>query len=157
AVAGHQVRRHVDGDLATERPDREQFRRCVFAAAQSRAHPGDELLRLERLDHIVVGTRFEAEDDIYGVRFGGQHHDRYARLRADGATDVDAAHAREHEVEQHDVRPYVPKRGEGPLTVGYERGHKALGPQHDAEHLGEGGVIVDHQHTGSHGLQYSIS
>src|SRR5262249_48645820 len=35
-------------------------------------------------------------------------------------------------------------------------GQEALAAQHDAEHLGEGGVVVDDQDTGSHDVQYSI-
>ena len=61
------------------------------------------------------------EADVDGVALGGQHDDRDPRLRPDRPADVDPAHAGQHQVEQHDVRPGVPERAEGALPVGDER------------------------------------
>src|SRR3954452_6821991 len=50
AVAAHRVARDVDGEVA----DLQHLGCRLVGAAQPRPHPCDELLGLERLDHVVV-------------------------------------------------------------------------------------------------------
>ena len=69
-------------------------RRDVVVLAQPGAHPGDELLRLERLHHVVVRAGLQAQHDVDGVALGGQHDDRGAALGPDRAAHVDAGQAR---------------------------------------------------------------
>ena len=156
AVAADRVGRHVDGDLVAGRTDGQHLRRHVLAPAQPGPHPGHQLLGLERLDHVVVGAGLQPEHHVDGVALGGQHHDRHAGLAPDGAGHVDAAHARQHQVEQDDVGSVVAERGQRPFAVRDEGRHEALAAQHDAEHLGEGGVVIDHEYPGSHGVYRSI-
>ena len=105
--------------------------------------PGDQLLGLERLDDVVVGAGLEPDDDVDGVALGGQHHDRDAGLGADLLADVDAVLAGQHQVEQHQVGPVVAERLERLVTAGDHPALEALLAEHDREHLGQRGVVVD--------------
>jgi hypothetical protein len=89
------------------------------------------------------------------VALRGEHDDRHAGLTPDRPTHVDAAHAGQHQVEQDDVGTDLPERVQGPFAVGDEGRQETFAPQHDAEHLGERGIIIDHQYTGPHAIQYS--
>ena len=119
--------------------------------------PGDELLGLERLDDVVVGAGLQAQHDVDGVGLRREHDDRHARLGADRPADVDAVHAGEHEVEQHDVRPQVPHGRQRPRAVADHGGVESLTPQHDGQHLGQCRVVVDHQYARLHARQYPTS
>src|SRR5207248_1354016 len=48
------------------------------AAAQQGPEPGEDLLDVEGLDHVVVGAGVEAGDTVGGLDEGGQHEDRRA-------------------------------------------------------------------------------
>src|SRR6476659_2275844 len=55
AATGH----HVAGDVDRQVADRERLRGRVLEAAHPRPDPGHQLLRLERLDDVVVGPGLE--------------------------------------------------------------------------------------------------
>src|SRR3954451_1791830 len=116
------VRRDVDRDVA----DRQLLGRLGLGAPHPGADAGDELLGLERLDDVVVGARLQAEDDVDGVALSREHHDRHARLGADGPADVDAVHAGEHEVQQHDIGPQLTHGGQRTGAVADHGGVETL-------------------------------
>ena len=148
AVAGHLVGGHVDLDVA----DRQHLGGLVLVAAQPGAHPGHQFLGLERLHHVVVGAGLQAEHHVDGVGLGGQHHDRHTGVRAQHPADVDAVHAGQHQVEQHQVGPQFAHRGQRLRAVGDHRGVETLVAQDDGEHLGQRGVVVDDQNPLPHGV-----
>ncbi len=139
AVTGDLVRRYVDLD----RTDREQFGRLLVGTTQPGTHACHQFLGLERFDHVVVGTGFQTEDDVDGVGLRGEHHDGHTGVRTQHATDVDAVHPGQHQVEQHQVRADLAHRGECLRTVADDEGFEPLTLQHDREHLGERGIIID--------------
>src|SRR5690606_11425892 len=149
----HGVPGHVDHQVA----DGELFRCRLLRPAQPRADAGDQLLRLERLHDVVVGTRFEAHDDVDRVALGREHDDGYAGLRPDQAADLDAVPAGEHQVQQHQVGFGLAKSGQRLVAVGYERRLKTLTTQHNAEHLGQCGVVVDDKDSSLHKRHHPIS
>ena len=112
AVAGDRVAGDVDGEVA----DAEPLGLGLVVAAQPGAHPGDELLGLERLHDVVVGAGLQAHDDVDGVGLGRQHDDRHAGLGPDLAADLEAVDAREHDVEEHQVGAVVTERADGGRT-----------------------------------------
>ncbi len=71
--------------------------------AEQRPDAGRQLLGGERLGQVVVGTRLEARHDVVGVGAGRDHDDRDVGHPADGAADVEAVDAGQHDVDQHDV------------------------------------------------------
>jgi hypothetical protein len=153
AVALDRVAGHVDGQVA----DLEQLRRRFLAAPKAGPDARDELLGLERLDHVVVRAGLQAHDDVDGVGLGGEHDDRDAGLGADRAADVDAVGAGQHQVEQHEVRLVLAEHGERLVAVGAQGRLVALAAQDDAEHLGQGGVVVDDQHAALHAVTHPRS
>src|SRR3954470_7878008 len=96
ASAADLVGLDVDLDRRILRPDRQGLGGDVLVVAQSRPHAGDQLLRLERLDDVVVGTGFEPQHDVHGVGLGRQHDDRRPALGPDRPAYVDARDARQH-------------------------------------------------------------
>src|SRR5665811_1610086 len=147
AVAGHPVAGDVDLQVA----DDQVLRRRLVGATQPGTHAGDELLRLERLGDVVVGTRLQAEDDVDGVALGGQHDDRHPRLAPDQSADLGAVLAREHEVQQDEIGLTTSERLERVVAVCAEEGFETLRAQDDADHLGQRDVVVDHQDSTLHG------
>ena len=139
AVPGHLVRRHVDLDVG----DGEHLRGLVVVAPQPRPHPGHQFLGLERLHDVVIGARLEAQHHIHGVGLGGQHHDRNTGIGAQHPAHVDAVHAGQHQVQQHQIGAQFAHRGQGLGTVTDDRGVETLPTQHDGEHLGQRSVVID--------------
>ena len=71
-------------------------------------------------------------------------------LRSNLAAHLDAVATGQHEVEQDQVGIRGPERLEGERAVGAEERLEAVAAQHDADHLGEGRVIVDDQNACAH-------
>ena len=91
-------------------------------------------------------------DHVERVGLGGEHDDGYAGLRPDLAAHGDAVTPGEHQVEQDEVRPGVAEHAHRPGAVAAEDRVEALSAQHDAEHLGQGCVVIDDQHASPHSV-----
>jgi hypothetical protein len=133
----------------------QHFGRVDRAGSQARPDACDQLLGVERLDHVIVGAGLETLDHIGGVGLRREHDDRHTGLGPDEPAYLDAVEAGQHQVEQYEVGLRIAKDLERLRAIGAEDGLEALGPQHDADHLGERGVIVDYQNASVHGLQIS--
>ncbi len=71
-----------------------------------RRHARDEFLRAERFGDVVIGAQFEAAHAIGLFAARRQHHDRRAgcpRFLAHGLAHEQAVHARQHQIEQHEI------------------------------------------------------
>ena len=75
--------------------------RRLLGATEHRADPRDELLRTERLRHVVVRADLEAGDLVRLVAASREHHDRHGRVAAERARDIKAVELRQTEIE-HD-------------------------------------------------------
>src|SRR5271166_4515765 len=75
---------------------------AVADAAQYGANARHQLARIERLAEVIVGAQFETDDAIDIVAASGQHQDRRGARRAEFAQHVEAADARQHDVEYED-------------------------------------------------------
>src|SRR5919109_4097567 len=78
AAGGHAHARDVELDVADA--DLLAARRWSLGAPQHRAHSGDELLRAERLRHVVVRADLETHELVGLVGTPGEHDDRDARV-----------------------------------------------------------------------------
>jgi hypothetical protein len=73
---------------------------------QLRANPRQRHRKVNRLGHVVVGTKAERVNDVAAIGPRGHHDDgKRARrmLLANAAEDFEAAHPRHFDVEQHEV------------------------------------------------------
>ena len=61
----------------------------------------------------------------------------------------------QHDIEQDQVGPELAEERHGPPAVGAVRHLEPLLAEHDAEHLGEGLVVVDHQYACVHVVNLS--
>ena len=137
-AAGDDVLRNVDRQIA----DLEHFAGLVGVLAHPRTDAGDELTRFERLGDVVVRAGFQAQHHVDGVGLGREHDDRHGGFLADLLADIHAAHAREHEVQQNQVRLVFTERGDRLEAVDDGLCFKPFSLQHDGQHLGDRGVIV---------------
>ncbi|CRG92914.1 hypothetical protein PISL3812_09992 [Talaromyces islandicus] len=142
----HRVTRHVDHQIA----DRELLRRGLLGAPQPRTDPRHQLLGLERLDDVVIGAGLQAHHHVDGVALRRQHDDRHPGLGPDQPAHLDAVPAGQHEIEQHQIGLGLTESGQSPVTVRDERRLEALAAQHDAEHLGQCGVVIDDENASLH-------
>src|SRR5690606_12404842 len=140
----------VPGDIDRQVPDSELGWLAPVAAAQARPDPGQQLLGLEGLHDIVVGTGLQAGHHVLGVGPGGEHHDRDARLGPQVPAYLHPVEGGQHHVKQHQVRAELTKERHGPSTVRAVGHLQALLAQHDAEHLGQCLVVIDHQYACVH-------
>ena len=73
------------------------------APPHGRAHPGQQLVHLERLGDVVVRAGVERLDLLVAGRPRGQHDDRHRVPSADAVQDLDAVEVGQSEVEDDDV------------------------------------------------------
>src|SRR5688572_3007908 len=114
AVLGHRVRGEVDGQRSDREPGVLRF--GAAHAPHERANAGDELIRAERLGNVVVGADFQSHDAVGLFGPGGDHDDRQAGggpVGAEEPADLEAADARQHDVEDGDVHRLFARDGQG--------------------------------------------
>ncbi len=83
-------------------------------AAQHRLDAREQLARRKRLGDVVVGAALETAHFVLLLGARGQHDDRdlLGVLGAlQGAGELQAAHVRQHPIDQHQVRPHVDDPG----------------------------------------------
>ena len=115
-------------------------------ATQVGAHPREQLLGRERLGDVVVGAGIEAAHLVaVGVERG--HHDDRHLLAAgpQGLGDLIAVHARQHEVEQHEVGVELVGRLERRCPVAYRVRGEAGTLERVLDGLADDRVVFDHE------------
>ena len=119
--------------------------RTVFRPAEHGPHPGLELAGAERLRHVVVGAQLQAQDTIVLRRPRRKHDDRHSGPAANEASNIEAIHSGEHQVENHEVwgMGRCLCEGLGPVRCHGDREPRAL--QVAAHELSHPRVIVHHQ------------
>ena len=119
------------------------------AAAQQRAHAGQQLLALEGLDQIVVGPGVEPRHARLERVARGEDEDGHVALLAQPAADLHAVELGQAQVEHDRVGLEVVRLVERGLTVARDADLVALLVEGTAEHAGDIGVVLDNQHPGS--------
>ncbi len=127
--------------------------RRAAGAAQQRAQPGEDLLDVEGLDHVVVGAGVQARDAVGGLHEGGEHEDGGpVALGAQHPADLEAVDARHHHVEDEHVRR-VPVRLRQRLHTVRDRRHPVpLQRQRTLQGMTDGTVVFGEQHSLGHSL-----
>jgi hypothetical protein len=72
-----------------------------------RPHPAEQLADREGLGDVIVGTDLEADHLVDLSVLCGQQDDRHRAVGADLATEIEAALARHHDVEDQQVERIV--------------------------------------------------
>jgi hypothetical protein len=120
------------------------------AAAQHRLDARNELARGERLRHVVVGAGLEARDLVGLLASCRQHHDRYVArvgVAPQGAHQLEAAHVRQHPVDQDEVRAPVTDARERFLAVLGQHDVAACPPQPEGNQVADRLFIFDDEYS----------
>ena len=139
----------VDAQVA-DAAARRDTARCVLGAAQHGPHARHQLARAERLGQIVVGAQLQADQPVGLLHAGGEHDDRQAvggRVLAQGAGDVEAVQAGQHQVEHQQVGPLGAGQAQGGRAVA-RRQHAKARPVQIVAHDGHDARLVVHHEDG---------
>ena len=112
---------------------------------------GNDLLRVEGLDDVVVGTGVQSRDPV-SVGFPGRQHDyRDVRLQAQDSAQFHAVEPGKRQVQDYQVRGQVAGQGQTGLAVmgnvGREPGAFEIHPDPVRDPL----VVFDYQYRADHG------
>src|SRR3546814_1117178 len=75
----------------------------VCSSDLKRADARDELTRIERLGHVVVGPDLKTDNPVNVFAQRRQHDDGYSGGRAQPAADAEPDLAGQHDVQHHEV------------------------------------------------------
>src|SRR5262249_33533843 len=125
-------------------------------SSQDCAYARYELVGIEWLRQIIVGSHFEASDAVMRVAASGKHQYRNARVLADSAEHIETIGIRPHHIQQTErvliARPAVATRDspedpiDGEPFVRKEAGNEA----------GQFRIVIDHQKAFHDGKTISI-
>ena len=116
-------------------------------------HARHELERQEGLHHVVVRAQGEAGYLVRLLPAGREHDHRVAVALADGAADLEAARAGQHDVENREAERWraVVRHAVDRRRAVAERLHlEALCLEVDADELADLRLVVHHQHACAH-------
>ena len=143
-VAGEVVRVEVELEVA----EGHLVEHDLALSAGEGAHAGLELLGLEGLGHVVVGAAVESSDLVGGGRLGREHHDRQVvAVPAKLAHDLEAVHARQHDVEDDGVVQAALGEGEAGGAVVGGLGLVAVLLEDVADGVGEVALVLNDQNV----------
>src|SRR6266581_4841908 len=114
SIQDHPASRAVDAEIADgiQLGYRLGFVGFRLRATQHRVHAGEDLANREWLGDVVVGAKLETDDLVDLGVLGRDDDDRHAAALAKRAAEVEAAHPRQHQVEQHEVRSRGARRAQ---------------------------------------------
>ena len=117
----------------------------AFHAAQQRLAAGDQLAHGERLGHVIVGARAEADDLVRLGVAGGQDEHRHRAVGHDALGCFKTIHDRQHDVHDYQVRAQLLGGLNRAGAVGRHAGGPSLRGDALSDGGGEGRLILDHQ------------
>ena len=136
------------------------FGHLRFAATQNRLDASDQFSWRKRLDHVVIGTDFQAGDPIILISAGSEHDDggvcRTFVIPQSGS-ELGAGASREHPVEQDQIRQV----GLDELLrfFGRARRHRAVtrALQINGQQFADGRIVFDDKYSCCHGLSRLVA
>jgi hypothetical protein len=120
-------------------------RRADAGPAQDRANARHQLARIEGLAQVVVGAEFQADDAVDIVAARREHQDRRCVGRSQLAQYVEATDARQHHVENQNLKLIGLQNFQGIAAVVHALHIEVFGVQILGEHLTKFAVVVDQQ------------
>lgn len=112
---------------------------------QDRANPRHQLARAEGLGDVIVRPQLQAQHPIL-LHPRRQDDDGHPGLPSDGATDVEAIHARQHRVQDDKVGPLPPEGMQRAGAIPHRDHAEPRLLQAGPDHLAHPGLILHHQH-----------
>jgi hypothetical protein len=132
-------------------------------AAEEGFEADEENVEVEGLGEVVVGSGFDAFEDLFGARAGGEHEDWGVALGlAEGADNGEAVGSGEHAVEDDGGDVFVgvfigrEEVGESGVAVGLVVGAVAFGLEVEEEALGEVVFVFDYGDEGGGGFRHGV-
>ena len=141
------VEREEAGVLVEGKRAEAQLRpECLVGAAQQGTQPRLELLDLERLGQIVVGTRVQAFDPALQRILRGEDQGRRRKTPgADTADDLEAAHPGQGQIDDRQIVFLEIGAFDGGLAVMNAIDHVVVAPQQLGQPFGQTFVVFDDQ------------
>ena len=127
-------------------------RGALRSAAQMRPHPRQQFLNAEWLGHVVVGAGVQRLHLRPLVLADRKNQHRRGAAGADGAADLHAAHARHHQVGNHQVRRPIAEELQAFFGIVGGAHVVALRGERGAQHPRNLRFVVDNQNSARHSL-----
>ena len=121
--------------------------------SKERLDAGDQLAGRERLGEVVVGSEFEPDDSVHLLPFGREEEDRKAGrllVPAEPPQDLEAGKARQHDVQNEEVRRAGFDPCQGGASFQDVDGAEPFGLQVVPDQLGDVRVVF-HEKNRRHG------
>jgi hypothetical protein len=147
-LAKHPPRRHVEFEAGNAQPRRRRRRerfRDVPVPAQDALDPRQQLARLERLGHVVVGPDLEADDPVQRLCRARDHDDGDVELLADVPRQAQAVLAGHADVQEHEVGGGLAEAGPRLRSIACEPHFEALLAEIVPQQLAHDGIVVHDQ------------
>ena len=127
--------------------DGDRFTGCTPSPGRS-PDPGEQFSQRIGLGDVVVGSEFECCHHLgFGV-LGAHDDDWHIRFLAYRTQHIEPAHSREHEIEEHDIGPGLPKAVQTDPSVVGGVDDEPLPFEGDANRLDERCLIFDDEDPG---------
>ena len=142
---------HADAAFRREQAQvlRFQFARLLVTrlmAPEQGAAAGHQFADAEGFDQVVIGPQLEPEHTIgFGVPGADHQHEGPLRQFDQFAAEIKAVDAREHHIENDQLKRLFLQSIPGALAVGRGRDAEAFELQRLADRLTDGVVVFDHQ------------
>gem|GEM_PF-5868554 len=105
----------------------------------------EQYARVHRLAHVIIGAHVQTLDLVAVVGACGEHEDRPVIVITDLAADAQAVFARQHEVENHQIRLFIDNPLRRPSAITFQTDLQPIVFKIIASQLGQSKVILDDQ------------
>src|SRR2546430_10885847 len=127
--------------------DRLGFARVRRGPSQHSVDTSQHLADREGLGDVVVGAQLESDDLVDLGVLGRDHDDRHPARFAQGAAEVEPAHAGQHQVEEDQVGARRAGRAQAGCAIARLMDREAGRDEVVFEHLADAFIVLDHQHS----------
>jgi hypothetical protein len=151
AADPHFIPGRIDGQVA-DFQHRRNVRDPLRPAPQDAPDPGREHLGTERLDDVILGAQLEPGHDVRILALCGEHDHRHAGragFTLERPAHVEAADARQHQIEQDQVRRIHRRRTERVLPRGRALHHKAFLLEVEPDQFPDVLFVLDREYAGT--------
>jgi hypothetical protein len=158
--AGHLQRRPVDLDGATRGIQSQAAVPVQHAgvapdllacpSAENRLDARHEFAHAERLAHVIVCAKLQADDAVGLLAAGGDHDDGQVAGGAKLAAHLEPVHLGQHHVQQNQIRLCLARKAQSLTPVGRHQNFEVGGAQVVSEQIRDRGFVIDDEDAGGH-------